>query len=472
MSDKQKHGLFEAFKSGMITESTLREGLRKSMAYKRAETSMATIEERRRHIAEAYGMGRSTLEQYANNLQPKYTNEQARNKMKEYLNYVQQERMAMSSQSFHERWKQAFDEFGGSSTKVQPNEPDPVPMPEEPAAATPTSMWLEPEQNVPNDWVRFSEVFGFHPPSGNDRKGPVYTPETFTAELRSFIPSKQPGYFMPPEATEALWHAHIDKDVVWLYGKSGTGKSSLEEQFAAFIGQPFLRFNGREDIESSALFGQLTVEGGDNGGTVWKDGLLTEGVRHGARVLIDEATSIPAGIMLGIQWLLEREGKLMLTDKPASAGERLVTPDPRFRLTFADNTRGQGDDSGQFNGTGVMNTATLNRIGLTLEIEYLTPAQELLVLKTKFGKKVHETVLKDIVSLGSSLRRALAEDQLSLAFSLRNVESVIKKAYNYRTLPLGDALRRGFMEGYVNLLPNSDEQGAAIEFFNLTFSSY
>lgn len=380
--------------------------------------------------------------------------------------------MRTADSSFESEWQKAFNQLSGQSATARPSAAPSTASAVRPrATAKPPSIWKEVNVQVPSDWVPFSEVFGFEPPSGNDRYGPVYQPETFPAGLRSFIPVADDDYFLPPDETEAMWNEHIDGGVVWLHGQSGTGKSSLEEQFCARIGQPFLRFNGREDVESGSLFGMMTVESGENGGTVWKDGLLTEGVKYGARVLIDEATLIPAGIMMGLQWLLEKGGKLMLTDKPAEAGERLVTPDPRFRLTFADNTRGQGD-SGRFNGTGIMNTATLNRINLTLEIKYLKPDQELSVLIAKFGDRIGERVLKDIITVANSLRRAMAKDEISLAFSLRSIQNVLNKAYNYRTMNPGDALRRGFMEGYANLLPNDDEQGAALEIFKLTFGSY
>jgi len=372
----------------------------------------------------------------------------------------------MAKSTFSSQYEQAMSMF--NKRGPLPPESTPTPAPE-PVVAP--SLFTEIEELLPEGWRKFSEVFGFAPPSGNDRAGPVYKSEDFPEKLRPFVPAKTPGYCMDPENVEALWHAHIDSDVVWLYGMSGTGKSSLEQEFSAYIGQPFLRFNGREDVESNALFGQLVVEGGEHGGTVWQDGLLTEGVRYGARTLIDEATCIPSGIMMGIQWLLERGGKLMLTDKPAEAGDRLVTPDPRFRLTFADNTRGQGDENGLFNGTGVMNTATLNRVGLTREIKYLTPDQEFEVLNHKFGKKISERVLRDIITLGGLLRRAMGEGQISLAFSLRSMESVCNKAYNYRTQGVG-GIRRAFYDGYANLLPNEEEQGAADNFYEMVFGSY
>ena len=368
--------------------------------------------------------------------------------------------------TFSSEYEQAMERFRKPASR-----PIPAVAPGKVAPPKP-ALFTEVPDEAPETWQTFSQVFGFPPPSGNDRKGPVYQAGEFPDMLRPFIPAKKAGYCMDPEYTEALWNAHIDGDNVWLWGQSGTGKSSLDEQFAAHIGQPFLRFNGREDIESGALFGQLTVESGEHGGTVWKDGLLTEGVRYGARVLMDEATVIPAGIWMGIQWLSEKDGKLMLTDMPANAGERLVEPDPRFRLTYADNTRGQGDDNGQFNGTGVMNTATLNRVGLTLEIKFLKFEQELGVLKNMFGNRIGEKLLKDTVRLAELLRKGMRQDEISLSFSLRSIESFLTKAYNYRSMKPKDGLRRAFKEGWANLLPNDDELDAAMIQFSLIFDNY
>ncbi len=373
----------------------------------------------------------------------------------------------LSFSTEYEQAMAAFSASGGPSAGVATTEPEAPP-----AEVAPRELFMEVSETIPESWKSFSEVFSMNPPSGNDRRGPVYTAGEFPDNLRPFIPVKATGYCMDPANTEALWNAHIDSDTVWLWGQSGTGKSSLEEQFAAHIGQPFLRFNGREDIEASALFGQLTVESGENGGTVWKDGLLTEGVKYGARVLMDEATVIPAGIFMGMQWLTEKGGKLMLTDKPATAGERLIDPDPRFRLTYADNTRGQGDDTGQFNSTGIMNTATLNRVGLTLEIKFLDFDQEVEVITTKFGDRIHADIIADTVRLAQMLREGMAKDQISLSFSLRSIESMLNKAHNYRTMSAQDALFRAFKESYANLLPNDDEFGYAENWFGMVFSDY
>jgi len=380
----------------------------------------------------------------------------------------------MSKQTFTSKYTEALNRFNKNGTLMSVPAEDEH---EEMMTPPPVKNFfyeVESEQpcTAPAGWKRFSDVFGMAPPSGNDRMGPVYEAKDFPAEMHPFIPKINEHYYLEAGNVEALWHAHIDNDNVWLWGQSGTGKSSLEEQFAARIGQPFLRFNGREDVESSALFGQLTVEGGESGGTIWKDGLLTEGVKYGARVLMDEATAIPATIWMGVQWLAEKDGKLMLTDKPATAGERLVEPDPRFRMTYADNTRGQGDDTGQFNGTGVMNTATLNRVGLTLEVKFLEFSQELALLISKYGDRVHNELLQDTLRLADLLRKAMREDQLSLSFSLRSIDSMLTKAYNYRTMPAGDAMLRAFQEGYANLLPNDDEYSAALNFFTMVFDSY
>lgn len=366
-------------------------------------------------------------------------------------------------------WQRALGDFQDAQAKVDKDNL-PHAEPEEDKGDPWLLEEVTVEDNSPTHWYPFSQVFGFEPPSGNDRLGPVYgDSEDFPEYLRKFIPEVDQDYEMPKEETEALWHAHIDNDLVWLHGASGTGKSSLEEQFAARIGQPFLRFNGREDVDSSALFGQMVVEGEE---TVWKDGLLTEGVKHGARVLLDEATAIPAGIFMGLQWLAEKDGKLMLTDKPGHAEDRLVTPDPRFRLSFADNTRGQGDESGNHTGTGVINTALLNRIGTTIEIGYLPRSQEIALLSRKFGDRYKPELFEAVRDVAEQLRKAQAKGEISLAFSLRSINSMLTKFWHLKSerhWRSTAALRHAFDLAYANLLPTDEEQGAARNMFSMVF---
>ena len=286
----------------------------------------------------------------------------------------------------------------------------------------------------------FSKVFGFLPLSGIDHTVTCYKQEDWSVNMQTFIPKKRAEYVWQQEALEHLAVGVEIGDNIWISGPTGSGKSTLIEQYCAYTCRPFLRFNGREDTESAPIFGQLVAE---NGSTLWKDGLLTEGVKNGAMVLMDEATVIPPGIMMGLQWLLEDEGKLMLTDKPGTVEEKITHPDSKFRLVFGDNTKGLGDDTGKYASTNVFNTATLDRFGTSIHLDYLASAHEVEILKKKYPSLKNHMAEK-MVKFAHLVRTANQQEEISLTMSPRTLLSWAKKSLYYKNEKI--ALQTSFYE--------------------------
>ncbi|NIR17543.1 MAG: AAA family ATPase, partial [Desulfobacterales bacterium] len=69
-----------------------------------------------------------------------------------------------------------------------------------------------------------------------------------------------------------------------IVGPTGSGKTTLVEQFCARTNRPFFRFNGRGDMEAGPILGMMHVRDQE---TVWEDGVFTEAVKKGATVLFD-----------------------------------------------------------------------------------------------------------------------------------------------------------------------------------------
>jgi len=164
----------------------------------------------------------------------------------------------------------------------------------------------------------FSTVVGVESASGIDHAITVHSLSDFPEIMRDYIPnmSKFEKYVAQPKELEDLLVAWEMGDRVNIVGPTGSGKSSMVEYACALTQRPFIRINGRGDMESSSLLGMLTVA---EGSTEWVDGELTMGVRNGAIVCIDEWTLIPPEIMMSLQWLMEDDGKLLLSDMPAGA---------------------------------------------------------------------------------------------------------------------------------------------------------
>jgi cobaltochelatase CobS len=287
----------------------------------------------------------------------------------------------------------------------------------------------------------FSEVVGI-PAAGIDHSVTVLQTKSVPKDIRQYIPNKEQfkNYVPQPYEMEALLVGWEMNDRINIVGPTGAGKSSMVEYGCALTGRPFIRMQGRGDMESAALLGQMKVEGGD---TVWTDGELTLGVREGAVVCIDEWTLIPPEILMSLQWLMEDGGKLLLTDMPAGAGERLIEPHPNFRLVCTDNTRGLGDDTGAFAATNVQNTATLDRFGTVIHVDYLSEAHELDVLTSEYPALTNR-LGRMMIKFAGLVRDGYEQGELSLTMSPRTLLNWSKKALYYGDAAL--ALKTCFYE--------------------------
>jgi nitric oxide reductase NorQ protein len=72
---------------------------------------------------------------------------------------------------------------------------------------------------------------------------------------------------------------------VMLKGPTGCGKTRFVQHMAYKLGRPLITVACHEDLTASDLVGRYLLKGED---TVWADGPLTLGVKHGAIVYLDE----------------------------------------------------------------------------------------------------------------------------------------------------------------------------------------
>jgi nitric oxide reductase NorQ protein len=72
---------------------------------------------------------------------------------------------------------------------------------------------------------------------------------------------------------------------VMLKGPTGCGKTRFVQHMAYRLGRPLITVACHEDLTASDLVGRYLLKGGE---TVWVDGPLALGVKHGAIVYLDE----------------------------------------------------------------------------------------------------------------------------------------------------------------------------------------
>ena len=279
--------------------------------------------------------------------------------------------------------------------------------------------------------------------------------------IASFIPEADPAYVLPIDLATSVLMAWELNEKVLCYGPTGAGKSSLIEQLCALTHRPFIRVNCTGDMDSSMIFGQLTAK---DGSTHWVDGAVTEAVRYGAVFAWDEWDVTPPEISMGLQWLLEDNGKLFLKDMPGASKDKMIIPHDNFKLVAIGNTQGQGDDTGAHAGTNVQNSATLDRFGTAVYVDYLSSDIEEKMLSNKWGGTISPKAGKELVKLANLIRQGYKAGQFNLTMSPRTMFSICKK------LSMGVSLKKAYSTVYLNKL-NDTQRKVADELFVKIYGS-
>jgi cobaltochelatase CobS len=308
----------------------------------------------------------------------------------------------------------------------------------------------------------FSEVASIDKMDGSEDFGvSVFSDYEWDERIASFIPEINESYVIDKELAASILLAWELNDKVLCYGPTGAGKSSLIEQLCARTGRPFVRVNCTGDMDSSMIFGQLTAK---DGSTVWVDGAVTEAVKYGAVFAWDEWDVTPPEISMGLQWLLEDDGKLFLKEMPGSTKDKQITPHENFRIVAIGNTQGQGDETGAHAGTNVQNSATLDRFGTAVFVDYLHPLVEEKMLMNKWPDTLNGRSVKELVKLANLIRQGYKANQFNLTVSPRSLFSICRKVSS------GCTLKKAFALVYLNKL-NETQRKVAEELFNKVYGT-
>jgi nitric oxide reductase NorQ protein len=106
-----------------------------------------------------------------------------------------------------------------------------------------------------------------------------------TPNADDYLVKEEVPYFSSSNEVELFEAAWKGKLPVILQGPTGCGKSRFVSAMAKRLGRPLITVACHEDLSASDLLGRHLIVGDD---TVWCDGPLTTGVRHGAIVYLDE----------------------------------------------------------------------------------------------------------------------------------------------------------------------------------------
>ena len=234
------------------------------------------------------------------------------------------------------------------------------------------------------------------------------------------VPEVDPHYIFDPKTLIQFLNAIRLGRNPWLYGHTGTGKSTFVTQVAARLCQPMLRINFDSEMTRLDLVGREVLMN-DGGVTVSKfvDGVLPTAIAGPYWLLCDEQSYIRADVAFVYQRVLEEGKTLMLTE---DAG-RTVHPHPFFRIIATCNTKGQGDEFGCYQGARPQAASFLDRFRPFLEVDYLSREQEQQLISLKVPGMSTDAAEK-LTQFAEDARKSFANMETQMPVSPRGVIAV------------------------------------------------
>ncbi|HUG59058.1 MAG TPA: AAA family ATPase [Candidimonas sp.] len=239
-------------------------------------------------------------------------------------------------------------------------------------------------------------------------------------ERDEHVPEIDDVYRFNHDVTLAILAGFARNRRVMVQGMHGTGKSTHIEQIAARLNWPCVRVNLDGHISRLDLVGKDAIVVRDGlQVTEFQEGIVPWALQRPVALIFDEYDAGRPDVMFVIQRILEREGNFTLLDQ-----NRVIQPNPNFRLFATSNTIGLGNLNGLYHGTQMLNHAQMDRWNIVATLNYLSPEDELGIvlarvpeLDTERGRRL----VQAMVSLANLTRKGFEAGDLSTLMSPRTV---------------------------------------------------
>ncbi|MCP9223774.1 cobaltochelatase subunit CobS [Erythrobacter sp. LQ02-29] len=252
------------------------------------------------------------------------------------------------------------------------------------------------------------------------------------------VPDVDESYVFDPDTTLAIVAGFAHNRRVMVQGYHGTGKSTHIEQVAARLNWPCVRINLDAHISRIDLVGRDAIVLRDGlQVTEFREGLLPWALQHPVALVFDEYDAGRPDVMFVIQRVLEQQGKLTLLDQ-----NRVIRPDPNFRLFATSNTVGLGDTSGLYHGTQQINQGQMDRWNIVVGLNYLPAETEQEIVAAK-NPDTDPKVLADMIKVADLTRQGFINGDISTVMSPRTVITWAQNNAIFRDI--GYAFRVSFL---------------------------
>ncbi|HQD15872.1 MAG TPA: AAA family ATPase, partial [Ottowia sp.] len=262
----------------------------------------------------------------------------------------------------------------------------------------------------PTEMVSVREVFGID----TELKVPAF------AERDEHVPDVDANYRFNPAVTLALLAGFSRDRRVMVQGLHGTGKSTHIEQVAARLNWPCVRVNLDGHVSRLDLVGKDAVVLRDGQQvTEFQEGIVPWSLQRPMALIFDEYDAGRPDVMFVIQRILERDGQLTLLDQ-----NRVLRPNPYFRLFATANTVGQGNLSGLYHGAQRLNHAQIDRWNIVVALNYLAREEEVAIVTARvpaYADTAGQEMINSMVAVAELTRQGFRVGDLSTLMSPRTV---------------------------------------------------
>jgi len=240
------------------------------------------------------------------------------------------------------------------------------------------------------------------------------------SEASDYVPTHDPNYQFDNDTTIAILAGFAHNRRVMVQGYHGTGKSTHIEQVAARLNWPCIRVNLDSHISRIDLIGKDAIVLRDGKQvTEFREGILPWALQNPVALVFDEYDAGRADVMFVIQRVLEVDGKLTLLDS-----NKVIHPNPHFRLFATANTVGLGDTTGLYHGTQQINQGQMDRWSIVSTLNYLPHEDEVGIVTAKvpqYADKNGTEQVAAMVRMADLTRKGFMAGDLSTVMSPRTV---------------------------------------------------
>lgn len=235
--------------------------------------------------------------------------------------------------------------------------------------------------------------------------------------------NQNPSAYIPNGSKDFIDHSNILKDIaigvrdnlpVLIIGESGTGKTSAIRYLAEKTSNGLRRINLNGGTTADELVGRQLL---NEKGTIWTDGILTDAMRKGEWVVLDEINAALPEVLFVLQSIMDDDGYLVLNEKD---DREIVKKHPNFRLFATCNPP-------EYAGTKEMNEALLSRFPICISAEFPTQTKELEIIKHHLGTAVSESELAiKLVGFANQTRQSKEAGNADYAINTRDILNTLK----------------------------------------------